>query len=275
MDEIFQAIVQTLGCTKEEVASCVEPIICSYNNDDILRYQGNREDEEKIRCNTPLMLACDKSHTTFLQYIVEKYFTNPIPLTTDDGDSTKQKISNNSLHTYILKLIGHPMQQSPDSGNSAIHYAAMSGSETCLAFLATILHFHQQRIDSQLNVSEKLNKASPLTLFDCYVQLLSQRNDNGDTPIMMTSIQQKQLPCQMNLLEYWLCELRTIGISYGEDPYVNDPPKTDSFIRYIHENIQKLLLFKNHSNDTVLSLAYGKSFFIKFYPMIYLNDSSI
>jgi hypothetical protein len=122
---------------------------------------------------SPLMIACDKSQLHCLQFFVEIL-----------ENSNKQNVP------CLFNLLGQPCSPSPDSKNRAIHYAVMSGCGECALYIAKML---------KLSNGYECTHAS---MFDFLLNVLSQKNVNGDTAFMMASFQGDN-----KMLEEWFDSL--------------------------------------------------------------------
>ncbi len=119
-------------CTRAEAEKTLNALFESYS-------KGN---DDVIDGITPLMVACDKANVACLEYM---------KLMIQSRDSS-----------WISDCIGNALDQSPEEGNSAMHYAAMAGCVPAISILAT------------------MGAASAL-------ELGSARNAHGDTPLMMAA----------------------------------------------------------------------------------------
>lgn len=141
--------------TAENTEDSIGPIVWSFlhENDTDGRAQPNptsKVDEQDDDGVSPLMVACDKAQSAVLEQFRECIQSN----------------------IDTLELIGAPMDSSSEKcgGNCAAHHAASVGSIACVECL--------ERIQMDL---------SPSSQSGHLIDLLSQRNSNGDTPIMMAA----------------------------------------------------------------------------------------
>ena len=141
--------------TAENTEESIGPIVRSFlqENDNDGRAQPNstsKVDEQDYDGVTPLMVACDKAQSAVLENFRECIQSNIDP----------------------LQLIGSPTDSSSEKcgGNCAAHHAASAGSVACVECL--------EQIQMDLPPSSQSGHL---------IDLLSQRNSNGDTPIMMAA----------------------------------------------------------------------------------------
>ena len=112
---------------------------------------------------TPLMIACDKSIASALGYLrdqIEHYTTNELSL------------------VPIFDAWGYVTDKSSESGNCAIHHAMAANFLTGV----DVLEFALSKT-STTSSPEKSNNS-----IQKYMTLISQPNENGDTPIMMAAV---------------------------------------------------------------------------------------
>ena len=96
------------------------------------------------------MVTCDQKDLAGLEKLRDSFFQKP---ETDESS------------------LGHVLQPCTDGGNTSIHYAALSDFSEALDILAHVL-----------------SKQDRCNLWEASVKLLGQRNQNGDTPLMMLCI---------------------------------------------------------------------------------------
>lgn len=268
MDEMCKALTSLSSTSSlQTVVKCLDPIVRNHGNDEHEQLGSKREIK---RCSTPLMLACDKSCKSFLQYVVEKCNPQPSDITTNihseaihQNTTIRDMIPHNKFD--IEELIGHPLQHSPDGGNTPIHYAAMSGFHEALGLLAKMLYFQRLRYHGyKESIAQPTKSIVTNSILQCYIELLQQRNDNDDTPIMMTAIdvsRDSSTPTEegnVNILEKWLREILQMKTKLDSSRHTEDPliPPHLSTIQIL-QRIQSLLAAKNLSGDTALSIACG------------------
>jgi len=230
---------------------------------------------------TPLMVACNKEQIHCLEYFAGKY-SHSEKTTCEDEDEDKDDISNpvsvgdgnppppkNHRTTHICNIIGHCLDATHlDGMNQAIHYAALSQMEPqAIDYLATILHHEEcchvnfsgsSQKEKQKEKQAPLPSSLPLQIkskspWDAYMKLLSQRNQNGDTPIMMAAAAGNS-----NILNYWISTLEKDAISTVtlEEQSANLTPfNSNSAGRAIE--VVKLLSLSNNTKASALSLASG------------------
>ena len=112
---------------------------------------------------TPLMIACDKSIASALGYLrdqIEHYNTNELSL------------------VQIFDAWGYVTEKSQESGNCAIHHAMAANFHTGV----DVLEFALSKT-STTSLPEKCNNN-----VQKYMTLISQPNENGDTPVMMAAV---------------------------------------------------------------------------------------
>lgn len=141
--------------TAENTEELIGPIVRSFLHENVNDGRAqpiptskvNEQDDDGV---TPLMVACDKAQSAVLDH-----FRECIQLNTDS-----------------LQLIGSPMDSSSEKcgGNCAAHHAASVGSIAGVECL--------ERIQMDLSPSSQSRHL---------IDLLGQRNSNGDTPIMMAA----------------------------------------------------------------------------------------
>jgi len=186
---------------------------------------------------TPLMVACcDKDHDVNLSCLL--YFVTLY--------SKKECYKNQDVYIQILnELLGDCLCCNRiDGNNQAIHYAASSclPPQMALEYLAQIYIHQRCRHDD----GDGDGHGHHVSMQQACFVLLSQVNNHGDTPFMMAAANGKRLS-----IEYWICPLmlQQDVSSSGEGGGGGGGVKK--------QDIMNLLMANNHSNDTVLSLAYG------------------
>jgi len=111
---------------------------------------------------TPLMIACDKSIASALGYLrdqIEHYNANELSLIS------------------IFDAWGYVTEKSQESGNCAIHHAMAANFHTGV----DVLEFAFSKTSTSLPEKSNNNVQK-------YMTLISQPNENGDTPIMMAAV---------------------------------------------------------------------------------------
>ena len=135
------------------------PDVCGDALDEIFTSSCSaQEDSENESCGggvTPLIIACDKSITSALNYLRQQI----------QNQSTKQQ----------LAAWGSVTDRSSESGNCAVHHALAADFQIGL----DVLEYYAFNSTSRL--PEKNN-------FQRFMALLEQPNQNGDTPIMMACV---------------------------------------------------------------------------------------
>lgn len=185
----------------DATAESIRPIVRSFlhENDDDGRAQPNptsKVDEQDDDGVTPLMVACDKAQSAVLEHFRECIQSN----------------------IDALQLIGSPMDSSSEKcgGNCAAHHAASVGSMACVECLERI------RMD-----------LSPSSQSGHLIDLLSQRNSNGDTPIMLAAASGRE-----SFLKYFVDRLLKESATDLED-------------------VRRVFQKCNDTGDTACSLASG------------------
>jgi ankyrin repeat protein len=182
----------------------------------LLNPNGNPTDEENDseRRLTPLMVACDKGQFHTVHYLVD------------------QCLSRRNLG----RVIGIPLDRNSEEGNTAAHYAAVSGQISIWQQLVRLMMMTKRTMDE----AEEKEKEGPLQLQETNTSyshhhqclLISARNKHGDTPLMMASMAgHKEF-----LREH-------SSLSMNDQPYNN--------------NNFDVWKWRNESDDSVLSLACG------------------
>jgi hypothetical protein len=174
------------NCSKEQVSAELDPLFDSVSNKYKLSF------ESQI---SPLAVACDKSNSRCLEYLLEKRSVN---------------------QSTFSKFIGSPLDEAPDTANAAIHHAAMSGCYTAISIL--------MKFDDSLSI----------------IDLVSSANSHGDTPLMMAAAGGHVKFLQKVEEIYSL--LFDHHVTHHEDLYYTC-------------QLKKVLLIRNSSNDSCLSLA--------------------
>jgi hypothetical protein len=191
--------------TAGEVRDLIGPIVRSFLDENGSRGQTNpthKVDEHDDDGVTPLMVACDKA-----QWAVLNYFRECIQSNAD-----------------ILLLTGSPKDSSSAKcgGNCAAHHAASVGSIGAVECL--------ERIQMDL---------SPSSRSEHLIDLLSQRNCNGDTPIMMAAASGQE-----SLLRHFVEK-------YGSK---SDDTSTK---KDLSSEVRRVFQMSNDSGDNACSLASG------------------
>ena len=201
------------SATAEEASNIIGPIISSaIEVADGAGEVGDDSDNEGSGDGvTPLMVACDKGLVQVLQIIRGTF---------------EQNAAGGTIHSSLTALFGHPTDKSSAEvcgGNTAGHHAAMSGCKVGMNCLAQILMCLEQG-------------AEPKDCSRCLLQLLSQRNSNGDTPIMMACASGNA-----SMVEHWIAAFQNKDKTFYSD-------------------VRGAFHLQNDSGDTALSLASGHGF---------------
>ena len=205
--QLCKAIISLApDATAKEVENVVGPIVRSFLDDDAVRAPTNPIDDNVDKHDddgvTPLMVACDKAQLAALEYFRESIRSD----------------------ANILQLTGAPTDLSSTEcgGNCAVHHAASVGSFVAIDCLG--------RIQMEL---------SPRSHTEHLLDLLSQRNSNGDTPIMMAAASGQEA-----LIRYFVHK------------FLNE----SNTEKDISSEIRRVFQMSNDSGDTVCSLASGFGF---------------
>ena len=146
------------------IAVAPAPVIAAHLDEIFASYSPEHGDESTENGVTPLMLACDKCCSGALHYLLNQM---KAPSNQDDNVEELQPIPVEQL----VAVWGHP-QDASSCGNSAAHHAMAAGFCEGLDLLEQIWHC--------IDMIESKNTASGR-----YFSLLSQTNENLDTPVMM------------------------------------------------------------------------------------------
>eukprot|EP00985_Skeletonema_marinoi_P013269 scaffold6564_cov179-Skeletonema_marinoi.AAC.4 len=133
------------------------PDVCADALDAIFTSCSSSEAFDDESCDggvTPLMIACDKSITSALEYV-------------------RQQIQNQA--TKEVSVWGRVTDKSSESGNCALHHALAANFQTGLDVLEYYA-FNAKPLSPDQNNLQR------------YMALLEQPNVNGDTPIMMACV---------------------------------------------------------------------------------------
>lgn len=133
------------------------PDVCADALDAIFTSCSSSEAFDDESCDggvTPLMIACDKSITSALEYL-------------------RQQIQNQA--TKEVSVWGRVTEKSSESGNCALHHALAANFQTGLDVLEYDA-FNAKALSPDQNNLQR------------YMALLEQPNENGDTPIMMACV---------------------------------------------------------------------------------------
>lgn len=209
--------------TREDATKILQPIINRSRSppdesDTRSTCSPSDDEEEDVDGITPLMVACDKAQLAVLQYLEEEI----------RSDVSK------------LELVGHPLDAScaKCGGNTAGHHAASIGFTEGIEWLVKMMMLTEAKTDidpEQRHISEQYSYARWL------LHLLSQRNENGDTPCMMAAASGQE-----SVIRNWIRTLR--------GSYVDDDGVSSSEVRRLFET-------SNCCGDTVCSLACGHGFY--------------
>ena len=200
--QLCKAIVSlTPDATAKEVENVVGPIVRSFLDatNPIDDSVDDKHDDDGV---TPLMVACDKAQLAVLEYFRESIRSD----------------------ANLLQLTGAPtdLSSAKCGGNCAVHHAASVGSFVAIDCLG--------RIQMEL---------SPRSHTEHLLDLLSQKNSNGDTPIMMAAASGQEAL-----------------IRHFAHKFLNE----SNTEKDISSEVRRVFQMSNDSGDTVCSLASGFGF---------------
>ena len=220
--------------TDEAVVEALEPIVA-----DIMGLLSGRNPEDIFGVDsygspvvpgddddvTPIMVACDKKQISCLKYI-------------------HRKVEQSAASRVLEAIMGHPLDRCSETcgGNAAAHFAASSGFSDGTDILAAMLQTSgiSERKTSEISGTTACDNVMTGQAFqDNLISVLSQRNQHGDTPIMMASVAGHE-----HIMHHWLQKL----ILRRRDVKAAPP---------LLEQFREVLLLQNYSKDTALSLACG------------------
>ena len=164
---------------------------------------------------TPLMIACDKSIASALGYLrdqIEHYNTNELSL------------------VPIFDAWGYITEKSQESGNCAIHHA-----------MAANFHIGVDVLEFAFSKTSTSSPEKSNNNVQKYMTLISQPNENGDTPIMMAAVYGHS-----DLLKHVL--KRTYELVSSSSDVVSHE---------IWESLSELFNKRNADGCTALNLACG------------------
>jgi len=228
-----------INASKETIHDILEPQL----KEEIsrLKESGRKDHKPKVDVDvdvnvdvTPFMVACDKSQSACLEYFISLL---------------ENETKCNTTWTEKVRVLGRPLDPSPDHRNQAVHYAVMSKCPEMIASIVKLLGIyklsdHRYQDDGNNNNNNK-DKNIPLhSPFKNYITVLSQRNSHGDTPIMIASFMGESA-----MIELWFKEM----LSFAKDEgLVWEKCCTE---------IRNLIRLENNSNGSALSLAFGHGHF--------------
>ena len=193
-------------------------------------------------CISPLMVACDKSQIPCLQYFTDKL--------------GKYNEDENVSLLELESLLGRPLDVvSTDHNNQAVHYGAMSRCAECVMYLAKILLAYKNATTINMNSKSRNSRSKNMeidvhdddskdhSLFQAMITILSQKNSNGDTALMMTSFLG-----EYQMLEMWFDQLLTLA------------KKENIPFQQCIRQIRNVIRLENKGGDCCLSLSYGHGY---------------
>mmetsp|Transcript_17804 Transcript_17804/g.25157 ORF Transcript_17804/g.25157 Transcript_17804/m.25157 type:complete len:608 (+) Transcript_17804:92-1915(+) len=197
---------------------------------------------------TPLMVACDKSQVECLRYFNHIIYYDPNSSEKHYLVGQNGNTQNNATAVLFKSVIGHPiLDVSPDSKNSAMHYAALSQCRGALDLLCDLCMSENEASDNEkISISKKRVNSCKI---QTYFRLLSQQNEHGDTPIMMSIVLGDNAT-----LKVWFGSIFSTVLSHGNDIQGDGMIQQE---KNVCENLRTLMKMKNCSGDSALSLAYG------------------
>lgn len=191
---------------------------------------------------TPLMVACDRGQVETVRYLLDTLH--------GDNQHPRRRRRQLVLGTSIV-------EQAADSGNTAVHYAALAGnkatnggSNNSIPLMQLLLeHPHGRaalrnshgRAALDENGVDHNNHHNTVAHVDVVVAAASLVNHHGDTPLMMAVVDNN-----VELLQWWCGQIsETWGKQQGtHDPRISHPPPLP-------------LSMANASDDSAVSLACG------------------
>ncbi len=226
MDKICEKISSLpTNSSKDFVCNSLQPLI--HEELEILNQHVTEVNEDDANCAevfvSPLMVACDKSQGACLEYFVD--------LLEEESEGGKKLV-------LLERLIGRPLDTSPDHRNQAAHFAVMSQSPEMVLHLATIHGIYNDLIRNR-GKGCKISTGKRLS-FQSLITVLSSPNSHGDTACMMASFLGKS-----QMLEMWFGELFSLAKDEGI-------PSKQCFAE-----MRTMLRRKSEGGDCCLSLASG------------------
>ncbi|KAL7519798.1 hypothetical protein ACHAWX_004555 [Stephanocyclus meneghinianus] len=197
---------------------------------------------------TPLIMACDKSHSAALVYLrsqLEELHSEHHYANRDD--------SSKKLHSSMRDLVelwGHPAESSSTSegANTAAHHALAAG----FSFGLDVLEYFSNRCSDDVlsSTPKEPLESSRLHIFH---SLISRSNANGDTPIMMACVFGHTA-----LIEHVLEKCLELAINGLSEASHNQLGKLeDSFIEELWRPIQDIFAMRNKEGCSALNLSCG------------------
>ena len=207
----------------EGIGSQLDKIFASYFEEKDHSFASSDSDEDDDNL-TPLMMACDKCCSEALFYL-----QNQIRLSIDNEDN----LSPQAIPLeHLVEAWGHPSEVS-SCGNSAAHHALAVGFS--LGF-DTLEHLWGCFEDEMQN-ARRLRR---------YISLLSQTNQNGDTPLMMACVSG-----HVAMIEHILVHSLKLGLG-------SNPDHIDAYcVEKTWQSLTDVFRMGNIEECTALNLACG------------------
>ena len=233
MEELNNAIAKfSQDVSYQDAEATLLPILqtvvlaAAHDDDDDKNNHHHPQQKEEERADgsmmmmmiTPLMIACDKGQTETVRFLVNH----------------NNKVGCGGGGCCLTVRVD---QKAPESWNTPVHYAAMSGKVEILKqlqLLAAFANTEKEKQTAKTSGGDMIdsNHQSEYETTATLVTLGSLQNIHGDTPIMMVCVNGYE-----ELLTYWL--------SHCDDDDDGSNSK------------RRMLQLRNESNDSALSLACG------------------
>lgn len=203
---------------------------------------------------TPLMVACDKSHSAALRYLIDQMVQNEsqqsegrcndAPFSKQSAQQHDEETSKIPLHR-LVEVWGHPTESSatPEGGNCAAHHALAAGYQFGIKVLEYFMTCIAKSDDSGNKYSATELQCERLSRQVRYLSLLSQTNANGDTPIMMACVFGR-----VDVIQYIL----THFVQLSTEKKAADESLSTSF-----SLLRKVFAMKNSEGCSALNLSCG------------------
>lgn len=221
-----QRICNAIVAPAPVTAAHLDEIFASYFEGETPFTSSGDGDENNENGVTPLMLACDKCCSGALHYLLNQM---KAPSNQDDNVEELQPIPIE----HLVAVWGHP-QDASSCGNSAAHHAMSAGFCEGLDLLEQIWHC--------IDIIEPQNTASGR-----YFSLLSQTNENLDTPVMMGCASG-----HANLIKYIL--ERSVHLALSALPN-DDKDAISENVKATWQMLREIFQMKNSEDLSSLQLA--------------------
>eukprot|EP00978_Attheya_sp_CCMP212_P040477 scaffold221318_cov52-Attheya_sp.AAC.2 len=213
-NDISRAIASLCpDASADTVVQLLDPLLAKAKSGDLQPSRTAEScDDDDV---TPLMVCCDKAQSACLDYLCRALCESA----GTDGSP-------------VAALLGLPLDTGSIElgGNAALHHGAMTGFAAALPLLSTILVAYQTEEHEERGL----------------LQLISQCNANGDTPIMMAAA-----AGHADLLHKWI-ELLVDPLPAASTPRSQLVTQND---------VKRIIQSKNKTGDDALSLALGRGHF--------------